>query len=168
MEIWKTIDGFENLYEVSNLGRVRSLFRYKKILKPNCLKSGYQAVSLYKNKKKYLGLIHRLVAIAFIPNPLNKPQVNHIDEIKSNNHVENLEWMTAKENMSYGTARERTNKAQGQKVIQLDINGKMISQFDTENIASQMTGANRYKISAVINGHRKTAGGYLWKKVGEV
>jgi NUMOD4 motif. len=51
MEIWKPIDGFENLYEVSNLGRVRSLFRYKKILKPNCLKSGYQAVSLYKNKR---------------------------------------------------------------------------------------------------------------------
>jgi len=75
--------------------------------------------------------------------------------------------MTAKENMNYGTARERTNKTQGQKVFQLDINGNIIKQFDTENEAAQLTGANRYKISAVINGHRKTAGGYRWKKAGD-
>lgn len=164
MEIWKPVVGFENLYKVSNLGNVKSIYRYKKQLTPFKQKNGYLSVTIYKDGKEYFKLVHRLVAMAFIPNPFEKEQVNHIDEVKTNNQVENLEWMTSKENMNYGTARVRSNKAQGKSVIQMTMDGEALNQFDTENEAAIATGANRYKISAVINGHRKSAGGFKWKK----
>lgn len=164
MEIWKPVVGFENLYKVSNLGNVKSIYRYKKQLIPFKQKNGYLSVTIYKDGKKYFKLIHRLVAMAFIPNPLEKEQVNHIDEVKTNNQVENLEWMTSKENMNYGTARARSSKAQGKSVIQMTMDGEILNKFDTENETAITTGANRYKISAVINGHRKSTGGFRWKK----
>ena len=166
-EVWKPVYGFERLYEVSNKGNVKSLYRYKKRLVPFKQKNGYLSITIYKDGKEYFKLVHRLVALSFIPNPSNKKQVNHIDENKTNNCVDNLEWMTPKENMNYGTARERTNKSQGQSVIQMDQFGNIIGHFDTENEAAILSGANRYKISAVINGHRNLAGGYKWMKAGE-
>ena len=112
-EIWKDIQGYEGLYQVSNLGRVKSLGR--NIKKP-LLKSGYcwqeeRILKPYKNRKGYLNVrlckdsrtkdfqIHRLVAIAFIPNPENKPQIDHINADKTNNNVNNLRWVTCKENI---------------------------------------------------------------------
>ena len=114
MEEWKSIPGYEGLYEVSNLGRVRSVekcdrFNRKilsKILKPNYV-SGYLRVGMYKNKTFKYYLIHRLVAQAFLPNPDNLPQVNHKDEDKSNNRVDNLEWCDRSYNMNYGTVQQR-------------------------------------------------------------
>ncbi len=100
MEVWKDIIGYEGLYQVSNLGNVKSLFRYKKVLN-NTIHKGYYLISLCKNKKQLPQRNHRLVAIAFIPNPENKPQVNHIDGNKLNNNVENLEWCTPKENTQH-------------------------------------------------------------------
>lgn len=112
-EIWKSIEGYEGLYEVSNFGRIKSLPRYvilgngkmcerlidEKILEQKTTtKFGYKKVSLNKNKKQKTFVIHRLVASAFIPNPENKPQVNHKDGVKTNNNLENLEWVTASEN----------------------------------------------------------------------
>jgi len=104
--MWKDIKGFDN-YEVSTDGQVRNK-KTGKVLKPRVNRGGYLSVVLYSNGKAISKYIHRLVAIAFIPNPENKPEVNHIDEDKTNNQVENLNWMTGKENINYGTRTERT------------------------------------------------------------
>ena len=107
-EIWRPIDGFEGLYEVSNLGRVKSLwFCREKILKPKKRRNGYLQVGLRRNGKRKTFLIHRLVGEAFIPNPEGFEQVNHIDENKSNNCVSNIEWCSAKYNTNYGSRNER-------------------------------------------------------------
>ena len=112
-EIWKPIEGYEGLYEVSNLGRVRSLDRFYyrlhkgKVLSPTKDRYGYLTVTLNCNGKSKTIKIHRLVAQAFLPNPDNLPQVNHKDEVKSNNCVDNLEWCSAKYNVNFGTRQER-------------------------------------------------------------
>lgn len=106
-ELWKPIPGYESLYEASTLGRVRSLFRYKKILKPSPVTTGYLTVELWKDKKRKRIGIHRLVAMCFCENPENKPFVNHIDETRTNNRADNLEWVTHVENCNYGTAIQR-------------------------------------------------------------
>lgn len=109
-EIWKAIAGYAN-YEISSLGRVKSLkYGKEKILKPKN-DNGYLRVTLFRNGKRKMLLVHRLVAAAFIPNPYGFEQVNHIDENKSNNAVENLEFCNAKYNINYGTRNERTSKA---------------------------------------------------------
>lgn len=146
-EIWKSVVGYENLYEVSSFGRVRSvdrttigktafsddsLYHFKgKILKQGNRKTSgmpYKQVVLYKNKEHKTVAVHRLVAETFIPNPDNLPQVNHKDENPSNNNVSNLEWCTCKYNVNYGTATDRRalktrNNAYNQKpVICLNTN----------------------------------------------
>ncbi|MBW1620086.1 NUMOD4 domain-containing protein [Lactiplantibacillus plantarum] len=163
MEIWKDIPGYEGLYQVSNYGRVKSLFRYKKILIPYTQPNEYQAVQLYKSKKSAFKLIHRLVAMAFLPNPDCKPDVNHKDECKTNNRLTNLEWVTAKENSNYGTSMLRMAKKQGKELCQLDQDGKVIDTFYSGGDAQRKTGVSRYKISLVAHGKRHTAGGYSWK-----
>ena len=110
-EIWKDIKGYEGLYQVSNLGRVKSE-RKNRLLKPRLQKNGYLRVNLYdKNSKRSTKSVHRLVAKAFISNPNNLEFVNHKDENKTNNVVSNLEWCTAKYNSNYGTKLERQSKA---------------------------------------------------------
>ena len=102
MEIWEDIEGYEGIYQVSSLGKVKSLnfnhTKKEKILKPFFNRDGYLSVNLYKEGKRKQYLVHRLVAKVFIPNPENKLEVNHKDEDKTNNKVENLEWVTSKEN----------------------------------------------------------------------
>ena len=112
-EIWKDVEGF-NGYQISSFGRVKSLKNNKEtILKPVIKRGGYVGLHFYKNKKHYNVRVHQLVANAFIPNPENKPQINHINGIKTNNHISNLEWCTASENLkhAYKTGlKENTRK----------------------------------------------------------
>ncbi len=109
MEIWKTINGYEN-YQVSSLGRIRTKYRTLK----NLNKKGYSVICLCNNNVKKYFLIHRLVALHFIPNPENKPQVNHIDGNKLNNSIINLEWNTSKENINHswenGLSKNNSNR----------------------------------------------------------
>ena len=122
-EEWKPINDFEGFYEVSNFGRVRSLDRFVlcpnqygkdamyrrkgKVLKFALHRDNYWLVTLHKNSTKKTFLVHRLVASAFIPNPDNLIEINHIDENKLNNHVSNLEWTTRMQNVHHGTGIER-------------------------------------------------------------
>lgn len=122
MEIWKPIAGFENEYAVSNLGRVKSLERmvvhrnrtqpkHERILKNYKGRQGYYSVVLCKDNKTYPRLVHRLVAEAFIPNPENKPCVDHIDTNPLNNYVDNLRWVTQKENCNNPISRTNNSRS---------------------------------------------------------
>ena len=108
-EVWKDVDGYGGLYKVSNLGRVMSFHKDPKgiIMNPSNISGNYKRVELHYNNKHKLGLVHRMVAQAFLPNPDNLPEVNHRDEDPSNNNVDNLEWITHKDNMNYGTRTQR-------------------------------------------------------------
>ncbi len=128
-EIWKDIPGYVGMYQVSNKGRVKSFKNQYghgvRILHGEKTKSGYIQVSLVSlNKKRYK--IHRLVALAFIPNPDGLPQINHKNEIKTDNRVENLEWCTAKYNVNYGTAIERRSEKLGKRVMCIEM-GKVFA-----------------------------------------
>lgn len=169
-EIWKDIKGYENLYQVSNLGNVVSLKGKTPILmKPN-RRRGYLSVGLriYNQPQKRFS-IHRLVAKAFIPNPNNLPQVNHKDENKLNNRVDNLEWCTAKYNINYGTtidrrAKTQTNrKDQSKPVLQYDKNGNLLNEYPSTREAERKTGIWHINICNVCIGRHKSAGGYVWK-----
>ena len=101
MEEWRDIPGYESFYQVSNLGNVRSI-RFNKVRNMKSWDShGYRAVELCINNNRYIVGVHQLVALAFIPNPGNKPEVNHKDRNRSNNNVENLEWVTQSENIAH-------------------------------------------------------------------
>ena len=101
-EIWKDVQGYEGLYQVSNLGRVKSFqLGEGTLLNPSLARKGYLCVELRLSGKRKRFRIHRLVAMAFIPNIENKPEVNHINGIKTDNRIENLEWVTHLENISH-------------------------------------------------------------------
>lgn len=193
-EIWKDIPGYEGYYQVSNLGRVKSLSRIvanplgayiskERILKLTHRKDGYINTSLLKDKVAKKMFVHRLVAMAFIPNPNNYPDINHKDENPSNNCVENLEWCTEKYNLNYGTAIERRKasfvrnesfkKANATKVR----NGSRCAETPIEGVskdgnstvyfrsiceASRETGISKGHIGECCKGIRPSAGGYYW------
>ena len=183
--VWRAVKGYEGLYAVSNTGQVKSLFRYKKILKPNVMKRGYCTVELFKDGQSKRLLIHRLVAEAFIPNPDNLSQVNHIDENPMNNSADNLEWCTAKYNMNYGDgaktrhlkidyttekrkqiARENGRK-RGKPIYQMK-NGEIINKYENAKQASIATGIDHGHICDAAKGKYKTSGGYEWVYEGSV
>lgn len=171
MEVWKDIEGYEGLYQVSSLGRVKSLDRITpknryfkgKILVNKHDSQGYQLVCLCVDGKQSYAYIHRLVAKAFIPNPENKETVNHKDENKANNCVENLEWMTMRENANYGTRNERcTHKPKP--IFQIK-NGFVIKRWESAIEASKTLGISLTSIRSALCGDSITCCGFMWRYV---
>ena len=166
-EIWKPIVGYEGLYEVSNLGNVRSL-NYNgtgkiKILSCIIHNDGYYIVNLHKDGKQKTYKIHRLVAQAFIPNPDNKPEVNHINEDKTDNRACNLNWMTSKENINWGTGIKRRCQEKEIPVKQMNLDGTLVTIWPSATEAGK-NGYKKTSISACCRGekYRKTYKGYKW------
>lgn len=168
-EIWKPIKDFPS-YEISNLGNIRNI--NGSIKSQQIDKYGYLVTDLYNNEGRKNVKVHRLVAKEFIPNPDNKPTVNHINEIKTDNRVENLCWMTIKEQNSYGTRLQKVGKTKiGNKnnskysVICVELNKEF---YDVPD-AIKWCKDNNIKANAsclynCICGKRKTTGGYHWEK----
>lgn len=172
-EIWKDIEGYEGLYQVSNVGRVKSV-RKNIILKSRIERNGYESVKLSANNISKGYYIHRLVANAFIPNPDNLPQVNHKDENKTNNCVDNLEWCTRHYNHNYGTINIRISQKQlndknkSKVVLQYSLDGTFIKEWKSTMDVQRNLGFDNANIVNVCNGKRRIAHGYLWKYKKEI
>lgn len=174
-EIWEDIDNYVGFYQVSNLGRVRSidrivkhwrggkLIKKGKILKQKPNKYGYKCLRLIKNGKYKDVTVHRLVAIAFIPNPNNLPFVNHKDENPSNNNVNNLEWCTQEYNVNYGTANKRRSEAKSKPVLQFTKSGDFVNEYPSATEAQKHTGIIHQSISSCCRHKLKSSGGFVWK-----
>lgn len=176
-EIWKDIPGYEGLYQVSNLGNIKSLDRYKiikakikgRILKPGINSQGYYQVVLNKNGRTKHVRINRIVAQVFIKNEKNKKEVNHKDGNKQNNCVDNLEWVTPKENMQHAKINNLINPVKGKE----HYKAKKIKQYTKDNIfikeyfsvaeASKQTNILRSAISMCLTKQSNSAGGFIWR-----
>ena len=171
IEIFKDIKDYEGLYQVSNLGQILSLNYYRsgkpKLLKPSKDKKGYLLVNLYKNRKRKSYKIHQLVAEHFIPNPDNLPEINHIDEDKTNNRVDNLEWKSHKDNCNHGTRNERivkanTNGKRSKPVLQFTLDGEFVREWPSIGECGR-NGFNQRNIVSCCNGKLKQYKGYIWR-----
>ena len=195
-EVWKDVVGYEGLYKVSNLGRVRSLdkeiiitgvqkhpvkgIKKGKIFNPSQNPQGYYSTTLHKDKKIKLVRVHRLVAMAFIPNPENKPYIDHINTIKTDNRVQNLRWVTQKENCNNELTRKHNSESKiGKKYseerkMNMRENSSLKMRvmcvetgiiYKSAMEAGRQTGIPQGNISSACRGERGKAGGYRWKLV---
>ncbi len=173
IEEWKDVEGYEGLYQVSNLEKVMNV-KTGKILKPYLYQTGYYGVVLSKNNIKKHHFIHRLVAQAFIPNPENKPCINHINECRWDSPVWNLEWCTHKENNNYGKHSEKISvsktgklnpKRVSKPVIQYTLDGQFVAEYPSMAEAQRLTGIFQTSIGQCCKGNNRynTSGGYKWK-----
>lgn len=182
-EVWKGVAGFEEFYQVSTHGRVRSkdritvrrgdgakMFYKGQIMKTPLNGEGYPSLNLNVRGKKHSKKVHRLVAETFIENPNNYIEVNHIDEVKNNNHVSNLEWCTREHNMNHGTLWERVWAHPNQikafedskkAVIGIHIETEKKVRFESLSEADRQ-GFPRRNVQAVLNGYDKSCRGYVW------
>ena len=177
-EIWKDIKGYEGKYQVSNLGRIKSLKRFvmtganyqtprtfeEKILKQSLNKKGYCIISLWSKNGIKNHIVHREVAKAFVPNPYNLTQINHIDENKQNNVADNLEWCTIEYNNNYGTRNKRHSKTLSKKIVQLDLDGNFIKEWNSATEVQKELGYDASSIRKCCCNKTKTAYKYLWKE----
>lgn len=184
-EEWRDVVGYEGLYQVSNLGRVKSLrrrlkhsdgrlrFYPEKIIKDLNTGTGYRHVCLYQNKRRKQSYVHRLVAEAFIPNPNNFGDVNHIDGCKTNNHYQNLEWCSRSKNIkhAYDNGLKSSHLSEAIKhrsriVLQYTQDGELIAQYTSASKAAKKNRFNQGNISKYCRGENKrkaTYKGYIWR-----
>lgn len=180
-KLWNDIPGFTR-YQVTRTGRVRSKsYNHTgkaKEMSPNLDRDGYKQIQIYNDQRELkMKKVHQLIAMTFIRNPLNKPQVNHKDSIRTNNNAKNLEWCTISENAIHGfnQGSRRSpfvgmrfvgkNNGKSKPVIQFSLEGKKLNEFESANLAIILT--KSAKVVEVCNGDRKTSGGFKWayKKV---
>ena len=183
-EEWKEVPGYRGIYEISNFGRVKSLERTivyppskfypngrtrvlkEKILTPCVDKKGYQFVQLFTNGNFRSKRVHRLVAEVFIPNIHNFEQVNHKDENKKNNCVDNLEWCTLIYNVNYGTGKYRKTLKKRIPVMQYDLEGNFIREYESATAAVKYLGKKQGNANVLLDtcrGKYKYMFGYIWK-----
>ena len=168
--IWKDIEGYNGTYQISNTGKVRSFSSWAKgrLLSISYDKQGYPRITLNGEGAYNNHSIHRLVAKAFIPNPENKRNVNHIDGVKTNNHASNLEWVTSRENSIH--ARDNgllkyagSNSYNARRVNQYSLNGEFIKKYDCMMDAERDTGIRCSSIHLCCKGKYKRAGKFIWR-----
>lgn len=192
-EIWKPVKDYEGIYEISNSGRLKSLQRdvhrrgYGTLVIPERIltlvddgRGYYFRVLSKQGSKRKNARIHRLVAEAFIPNPYNKPCIDHINGITTDNHVDNLRWCTYKENANFELARKHQSESKmgerngmyrkcgkdshsSKEVLQFDLQGNFIRNFYGLAEAQRLTGVCFQNISKVCKRERPTAGGFIWR-----
>ena len=160
-EEWRSVIGYEGLYEVSSCGQIKSL-RKGALLTPHKI-NGYYVIRLCKNGKSKNYKIHRLVAEAFIPNPENKPEVDHIDTNKRNNMVENLRWVTRQENCDNPRTFRTHMIAVTKPILQYDLDGNFLNYYPSIAEASRRTGIIVCTIQNCLAGRTQTAKGFIWK-----
>lgn len=164
-ELWLEVPGYETLYKVSNKGRIKSM-TYNKILKQSFLNSGYARIILCKEGKIKAFSVHRLVAIAFIPNPDNYRYVNHKDENKLNNCVENLEWCSAIQNLKHSNVIETMLNAShkaNEKTVLMFHKGKFIAEYESITKAAEAINTFQQHVTNCLYGKQKTTRGYSFK-----
>ena len=183
VETWVDIEGYEGMYQVSTLGRVRSLDRVVRganaystdytirlkgrILNKGTALNGYQFVVLSKEGKHKHATVHRLVAEAFIPNTDNLPEINHKDENKANNVVSNLEWCDRSYNVNYGTSLEKRSRKCFKCIEQLTLDGQHVAYYESTSELVRLS-KGRYESTAISNaarGRSSCSGGYKWRYV---
>lgn len=174
-EEWRDVVGFEGVYQVSNLGRVKRIKKGKntevgKILKPRLTRTGYELIRICKNGVPLATTMHRIVAQAFIPNPENKPEVDHIDGNRQNNHADNLRWNTVKENRNNPITLKRKSVERKGKTGILCGNSKAILCVELNRLfwgcceAERVLKIDQSSIAKAIKGIKyQTAGGYHWR-----
>lgn len=179
MEEWRDIKGYEGMYQVSNLGNVKSIERKAwngrgyRVIKERIMKTydngyGYLFVYLTKDGEQEKCYIHRLVAEAFLENPDNLPEVNHISEDKTDNRLSNIEWCSHIYNQNYGTRNKRIAEAMtnhpklSKAVIGINKVSGLIVEFSSAHEASRQLGIDQGHITDCLKGRYKSSGGFYW------
>lgn len=174
-EEWRDIPGWEGVYQVSNKGNIVSLnynrTRKRRLRIPRIGKGGYLYINLHKSGVTKTMKIHRIVAMTFIPNPKNLPQINHKDENKLNNNAENLEWCDSSYNNKYGSrprkvldAHKRNGSSKAERaVVKLDRHGTIVAEFVSISEAARQSCVSRSCIRDCVLGRQHTCVGYFWK-----
>ena len=174
MEEWRDIEDYKGLYQVSNMGRVKSLERtvwngrgyyvtiHERILKPKKDRGGYLQVHLCKDGKAKFYTVHKLVATVFCENPEGYTEINHKDEDKTNNNADNLEWCSKSYNNSYNGRAKKAGKKISKPVIGINKVSGLILEFPSAREAEKETGIAHQSICSCLKGRLKSTGGYVW------